>query len=90
MIQRFGYSATATKTISLTFDDGPDPKYTPELLDVLAKAHAPATFFVTGQMIARYPSIIAREAREGHAVANHSLTDVDISAAPGWRARARS
>jgi biofilm PGA synthesis N-glycosyltransferase PgaC len=88
VIQRFGYSATATRTMSLTFDDGPDPKYTPELLDVLSKVHVPATFFVTGKMIARYPEIIARESREGHAVGNHSLTHIDVSQAPGWRARA--
>ena len=88
VIQKFGYSAAAKRTISLTFDDGPDPKYTPELLDVLSKAHVPATFFATGKMIASHPEIIAREVREGHAVGNHSLTHIDVSDAPAWRARA--
>ena len=82
VIQRFGYSETAKRTISLTFDDGPDPKYTPELLDVLSKAHVPATFFATGKMIAGHPEIIAREVREGHAVGNHSLTHIDVSTPP--------
>ena len=87
MIQRFGYSATARRTLSLTFDDGPDPVYTPKLLNVLARNHVPATFFVTGQMAAKNPQLVSREIREGHAVGNHSLTHVDVSTAPGWRTR---
>ena len=86
-IQRFGYSATARKTISLTFDDGPDLKATPALLDLLSANKVPATFFATGTMIARQPEIFAREAREGHAVANHSLTHTDMTEATSWRAR---
>lgn len=88
VIQQFGYSAAAKKTISLTFDDGPDPKYTLELLDVLSKAHVPATFFVIGKKVAAYPEIVAREVREGHAVGNHSLTHIDVSDTAAWRARA--
>ena len=86
-IQRFGYSATATKTMSLTFDDGPDPRWTPELLNVLSANKVPATFFATGTMIARHPEIIRREVREGHAIANHSLTHTDVSDTSRWRAR---
>jgi len=87
VIQRFGYSAAARRTLSLTFDDGPDPVYTPKLLNVLARYHVPATFFVTGQMAAKNPQLVSREVREGHAVGNHSLTHVDVSSAPGWRTR---
>jgi biofilm PGA synthesis N-glycosyltransferase PgaC len=87
VIRRFGYSATAQRTISLTFDDGPDLKWTPELLNVLSAEKVPATFFATGMMIARNPEIFHREVREGHAVANHSLTHVDVSSTPDWRAR---
>ncbi len=86
-IQRFGYSATATRTISLTFDDGPDPRWTPELLNVLSANKVPATFFATGTMIARHTEIIRREVREGHAIANHSLTHTDVSDTSRWRAR---
>ncbi len=85
IIQRFGYPAGSNHIMSLTFDDGPDPIYTPKLLDVLAKYHAPATFFVTGEMASRNPQIVAREVREGHAVGNHSLTHVDVATAPAWR-----
>ncbi len=87
VIQRFGYSDTAQRTMSLTFDDGPDLKWTPELLDLLAAEKVPATFFATGTMIARNPEIFQREVREGHAVANHSLTHVDVSTTSSWRAR---
>ena len=87
VIRRFGYSDTAQRTISLTFDDGPDLKWTPELLNLLSAEKVPATFFATGTMIARNPEIFRREVREGHAVANHSLTHVDVSTTSDWRAR---
>lgn len=58
--------------IALTFDDGPEAKLTPELLDLLAKHHIKATFFVVGQCVAEHPEIVARAAREGHEIANHS------------------
>jgi cellulose synthase/poly-beta-1,6-N-acetylglucosamine synthase-like glycosyltransferase/peptidoglycan/xylan/chitin deacetylase (PgdA/CDA1 family) len=87
VIQRFGYSATARRTISRTFDDGPDPRFTPKLLDLLARYHVPATFFVIGKMAAKYPHLVRREVREGHAVGNHSLTHADLSTTPAWRAR---
>ena len=88
VIQRFGYSSAARKTIALTFDDGPDPVYTRKLLDVLAREKVPATFFITGTNVARHSDLIAREVREGHAVANHSLTHVDVSEATALRTRA--
>ena len=87
VIQRFGYSATARRTMSLTFDDGPDPVYTRRVLDVLAQYHVPATFFVVGKMAAKYPALVRREVREGHAVGNHSLTHPDITTASAWRTR---
>ena len=87
VIQRFGYSATAKRTMSLTFDDGPDPTYTPKLLNLLAKYHVPATFFVTGKMAVKNPQLVRREVREGHAVGNHSLTHTDVSTASAWRTR---
>ncbi|HJT81090.1 MAG TPA: polysaccharide deacetylase family protein [Chthoniobacterales bacterium] len=58
--------------IAMTFDDGPAEKLTPELLDLLAKHRIKATFFVIGQNAAEYPDIVARAAREGHEIANHS------------------
>src|ERR1700730_11729175 len=58
--------------IALTFDDGPSAKLTPKLLDLLAAHHIKVTFFLIGENVAEHPEIVAREAREGHEVANHS------------------
>jgi peptidoglycan/xylan/chitin deacetylase (PgdA/CDA1 family) len=58
----------------LTFDDGPDPEWTPRCLDALAEARAKATFFVIGSQARRHPELTRRIAREGHAIGNHTLT----------------
>lgn len=58
--------------VYLTFDDGPHPTYTPQVLDVLARHGARATFFVVGSMAERRPLLIQRIAHEGHTLANHS------------------
>ena len=87
VIQRYGYGPDAERTISLTFDDGPDARNTPQLLDVLSAAQAPATFFVTGSNAANYADIMSRMTREGHVVANHTLTHEDITASSPWRAK---
>lgn len=84
-IERYGYSATAHRTISLTFDDGPDPVYTPQLLDLLSARHVPATFFVTGTQMLKYPDIMRRLTREGFALGNHSLTHIDVNATTPFR-----
>lgn len=63
---------TTARVAALTFDDGPDPVYTPGLLDILAKHNAKATFFMVGVRAAKYPDIVARVASEGHAIGNHS------------------
>lgn len=65
---------TDEKQVALTFDDGPHPTYTPEILDVLAKYDAKATFFVIGEHAKKYSYLIERQANEGHEVANHTLT----------------
>ena len=57
--------------VSLTFDDGPDPRGTPAVLDALARAGARATFFVLGERVTRAPDLLARMLAEGHAVEVH-------------------
>jgi len=64
--------ATDEKAVGLTFDDGPDPEYTPRLLDVLAKHGAKATFFMVGKAAQKYPEVVQSVARAGHAIGNHS------------------
>lgn len=77
-LQHYGYSSVVHKTIELTFDDGPNPIWTPKILNVLSKYHVPATFFVIGEEAVQFPSIVKREVREGHTVGNHSLTHPNI------------
>lgn len=64
--------ATDERIVALTFDDGPDPVFTPRILDVLGAHDARATFFVVGERAARYPDLIRRMHREGHTVGTHT------------------
>ncbi len=65
--------------IALTFDDGPSDKLTPQLLDLLARHHIKATFFVVGENAAEYPEILRRAVREGHEIGNHSWSHPDFA-----------
>jgi polysaccharide deacetylase family sporulation protein PdaB len=64
--------------VAITFDDGPHPKYTPEILNILKKYNAKATFFVIGQNAEKYPDIIKREVAEGHEIGNHTYSHPDL------------
>ncbi len=63
---------TKEKIVAITFDDGPHPIFTPQILDILAKYNAKATFFVVGNKIEIYPDILQRIKKEGHEIANHT------------------
>src|SRR5450830_1801043 len=65
-------AATARNEIALTIDDGPDPIVTPQVLDILDRYAAQATFFCIGEKAARYPDLCREIVRRGHAVENHS------------------
>ncbi|MFI1725992.1 bifunctional polysaccharide deacetylase/glycosyltransferase family 2 protein [Streptomyces sp. NPDC020489] len=67
------------KTIALTFDDGPNPTYTPQVLETLEKYDVPATFFVVGSMVSRYPDIVKDMVEQGNEVGIHTFTHVDLS-----------
>lgn len=69
---------TGEKTIAITVADGPDPQYTPQILDILHRYNVPATFFVVGRQVERYPDLFRREVAQGHEVANHSYTHRDL------------
>ncbi len=62
------------RAIALTFDDGPHPVYTPEILQILRDHHAVATFFVTGRHAQQYPGLIRSIVAEGSALGNHTYT----------------
>jgi peptidoglycan/xylan/chitin deacetylase (PgdA/CDA1 family) len=60
------------RVVALTYDDGPNPPYTDELLAVLQAEHVHATFFVVGRAVAAYPGVVRREVTDGNAVGNHT------------------
>ncbi|MFF2845450.1 glycosyltransferase [Streptomyces sp. NPDC058001] len=63
----------------LTFDDGPDPVWTPKVLDTLKEHHAHAVFFVTGTMASRYPDLVQRMVDEGHEIGLHTFNHPDLA-----------
>ncbi|HKW56868.1 MAG TPA: glycosyltransferase [Candidatus Acidoferrum sp.] len=65
---------TSEKKLVLSFDDGPDPRWTPKILDVLKEKHAPAVFFVVGVEADQHPEILKREYAEGNEIGNHTFT----------------
>lgn len=73
------------RTLALTFDDGPDPVWTPQILDVLRKHHVHATFFVVGSAAIDNPDLLRRITAEGHEIGVHTLTHTDLGSAPAWR-----
>ncbi len=66
------------KRVALTFDDGPDARYTPAILDVLREQGVPASFFMIGNQIERYPEVVQRINAEGHLLASHSFTHANF------------
>jgi peptidoglycan-N-acetylglucosamine deacetylase len=64
---------STAKRIALTFDDGPDPRFTGQVLDVLKQNNVKATFFVMGARAEAYPDLVKRMINEGHIVGNHSF-----------------
>ncbi|WP_433827103.1 bifunctional polysaccharide deacetylase/glycosyltransferase family 2 protein [Actinoplanes sp. CA-015351] len=71
--------------IVLTFDDGPSPEYTPEILDVLAEYDVPATFFMIGAEISKYPGLTKEVLDGGHEIGIHTYTHPDMSTKNDWR-----
>ncbi len=69
---------TEGQRIALTFDDGPHPRYTAEILDILKEYNVKATFFCVGSNAESYPELIRREIAEGHEVANHTYNHYHV------------
>lgn len=68
--------------IALTFDDGPHPVYTLQLLEILRRTHTPATFFVVGKQVEKNPALVQLEVAEGHEVGNHTFDHVNLTLIP--------
>ena len=76
---RVGRYGASRNEMAITFDDGPDPDWTPKILNVLKRENAPAAFFLIGLEADKYSSLAARIYREGHTIGNHTFTHPDIS-----------
>ncbi|GGM42943.1 hypothetical protein GCM10011608_29540 [Micromonospora sonchi] len=80
---------TGVPEAALTFDDGPDPVWTPKVLDRLKKAKVTATFCVVGTQVRKHPELVRRIVREGHQLCNHSWRhDLDLARRPVAEIRA--
>jgi peptidoglycan/xylan/chitin deacetylase (PgdA/CDA1 family) len=75
----FGKTATSGGRIALTFDDGPDPLVTPQVLDTLQEYDVKATFFVVGRYVEQHPEVLQRMVAEGHILGNHTYSHADMS-----------
>jgi cellulose synthase/poly-beta-1,6-N-acetylglucosamine synthase-like glycosyltransferase/peptidoglycan/xylan/chitin deacetylase (PgdA/CDA1 family) len=75
-VGRYGYSPNK---VAITFDDGPDPEWTPKILDVLKKKQATATFFLIGIQADKFSGLVKRIYREGNTIGNHTFTHPDVS-----------
>lgn len=68
--------------LALTFDDGPDPRWTPAILDILKREQVPATFFIIGKNGQAYPDLVRRIVNEGHELGNHTFTHPNLGEMP--------
>lgn len=75
-----------SKKIALTFDDGPHPIYTQEMLDLLEEEQIPATFFLLGQNVELYGDLVKEISEEGHLIGNHTYHHVQITTLPAEQA----
>jgi len=76
VLEQFG---SGPKKVVLTFDDGPNPRHTPQILEILKKHKIKATFFSLGRNIAKYPSLTKKTYEEGHEIGNHTFTHPDVT-----------
>jgi cellulose synthase/poly-beta-1,6-N-acetylglucosamine synthase-like glycosyltransferase/peptidoglycan/xylan/chitin deacetylase (PgdA/CDA1 family) len=73
------------RRISLTFDDGPDARWTPKIAAVLRREQVPATFFVVGSQAARHPDVVRMLVRDGHEIGNHTFTHAALTEGSRWQ-----
>lgn len=79
------YKIDLPDSVALTFDDGPDPVFTPQILDILRRNGVRATFFVVGDRALRYPSLVAAMTADGHQVGSHTYSHRNLRGASTYR-----
>jgi peptidoglycan-N-acetylglucosamine deacetylase len=70
---------TSKKAVAITFDDGPNPTYTPQVLEIFSKAEGKATFFMIGEQMINNPEVVKQVAALGHEIGNHTFTHPRLS-----------
>lgn len=70
---------TLQKAVAITFDDGPNPTYTPQVLEIFSKAEGKATFFMIGEQMKNHPEVVKLVAALGHQIGNHTFTHPKLS-----------
>ena len=77
-------STGADRVVALTFDDGPDPRWTPKILAVLERHRVPATFFLVGSRVLAHPGLVQAERRAGDELGSHTFVHTDVATIAGW------
>jgi cellulose synthase/poly-beta-1,6-N-acetylglucosamine synthase-like glycosyltransferase/peptidoglycan/xylan/chitin deacetylase (PgdA/CDA1 family) len=77
--------APVGRRVALTFDDGPDPRWTPAIADALKRLHVPATFFEVGEHVVENPGVVDDLRRDGFGLGNHTFSHADLASAGGLR-----
>ena len=81
------YGKPKRKEVVLTFDDGPDPTYTPQILDILDKNHIKGSFFIIGENTLQHPELVNKMYKEGHEIGNHTFTHPDVASITPFQTR---
>jgi peptidoglycan-N-acetylglucosamine deacetylase len=81
------YGEPKSKEVVLTFDDGPDPTYTPQILDILDKNHIKGSFFIIGENALQHPELVNKMYKEGHEIGNHTFTHPDVASITPFQTR---
>lgn len=84
-VELFRKGPADAHVVALTFDDGPDPRFTPDILKTLAEEDVKATFFMVGKHVEKYPQLARQVAADGHEIGNHTYNHVNLLQAPPER-----
>lgn len=70
---------TTQRVVAITFDDGPNPVYTPQILEIFSEAKGKATFFMIGEQMRNHPEVVKQVCDQGHEIGNHTFTHPKLS-----------